>query len=334
MAAINLLRTGVLLAALTAIFLAAGALIGGRNGMIIALVMAVGMNVWAWWGSDKAVLRMYGAQPVSRVTAPDLWALVEQLARQAGLPMPAVYIMQSDQPNAFATGRDPNHAAVAVTSGIMRALPRDELAGVIAHELAHIKNRDTLIMTVAATLAGAIGMLANFGFLFSSNRNGERHNPLMGLLIMILAPMAAMLVQMAISRTREFSADRMGAQICGQPMALARALERIESWAQRTSVPEADANPATAHLFIINPLHGGGMSGLFRTHPPTQARVAKLVELARSMVGGGGGTPGAGQAWTGAQPAASPGRRGSVPNAGAFGSGRGWQENPWHGERR
>lgn len=323
MATMNLLRTGVLLAALTAIFLAAGALIGGRSGMMIALVVAVGMNVWAWWGSDKAVLRMYGAQPVSRATAPELWGMVEQLSRQAGLPMPAVYIMDSDQPNAFATGRDPNHAAVAVTSGIMRALPRDELAGVIAHELAHIKNRDTLIMTVAATMAGAIGMLANFGFLFASNRDGQRHNPLMGLLVLILAPMAAMLVQMAISRTREYSADRLGAEICGQPMALARALERIESWAQQTSVPQADANPATAHLFIINPLHAGGLSSLFRTHPPTQARVAKLVELARAMVGGGG-TGGGGARSAGPAPSA---RRGSVPNSGPGGAG--WNENPW-----
>ena len=216
----NVFRTGLLLAALTGLFLAVGFLLGGRGGVLIAFLVALGMNAFAYWNSDKMVLRMHGARPVTRSTAPELVAMVEELAGRAGLPMPAVYVMDTEQPNAFATGRDPQHSAVAVTRGILRALSREELAGVIAHELAHIKNRDTLTMTVAATIAGAIGFLANFAFFFGGSRDGERTNPIVAILVMLLAPIAAMLVQTAISRTREFSADRLGAEICGEPSGL------------------------------------------------------------------------------------------------------------------
>jgi heat shock protein HtpX len=272
------------------------------------------------------VLRMHGAQPVSRATAPELWDMVAELARRAELPMPALYVIPSDQPNAFATGRDPLHAAVAVTTGILETLPREELAGVIAHELAHIKNRDTLIMTVAATIAGAIGMLAQFGFLFGGSRDSENRHPLGvvgALLVMILAPLAAMLVQLAISRTREYAADRLGAQICGQPLWLARALQRIEALAEGRVMPTAEHNPATAHLFIVNPLRMGGVDNLFRTHPTTESRVAALVELARTMGSGGGFEPQPRRT----TPAAR--RRGSVPESG-IGRGSAWQRNPWN----
>jgi heat shock protein HtpX len=283
----NLVRTGLLLAALTALFLAVGWLLGGQGGLLIALLLALGTNAWAFWNSDRMVLRMHGAQPVTPGQAPELYGLVQQLARQAGLPMPQVYLIQTDQPNAFATGRDPQHSAVAVTAGLLRSLDREELAGVLAHELAHIKNRDTLTMTVAATIAGAIGFLANFALFFGGghNRNSPL-GPVGAILVAILAPLAAMLVQMAISRTREFSADRMGAQICGQPLWLARALERIERLAAGRVNHAAERNPATAHLFIINPLRMGGVDNLFRTHPRTEERIRRLTELAR-----GGGRP-------------------------------------------
>lgn len=276
----NIARTGLLLAALTGLFLAAGYLIAGRQGAGIALVMALGMNVFAWWSSDSMVLRLHNAQPVSPQSAPQLHALVERLARRAELPMPAVYLIESDQPNAFATGRSPEHSAVAVTTGILRALDSEELAGVIAHELAHIRNRDTLIMTVAATLAGAIGFLGNFAFFFGGSSDNRQNplGPLGAILVMILAPLSATLVQMAISRTREFSADELGARICGHPRWLARALAHIEQAASGRVLPSADANPATAHLFIINPLHGG-MAGLFRTHPATEDRIERLLQI-------------------------------------------------------
>lgn len=324
----NLVKTGLLLAAMTALFLAAGFLIGGEGGLVIALVLAVGMNAFAWWNSDKMVLRMHNAQPVSRTTAPELWDMVAELARRAELPMPAVYLIHSDQPNAFATGRDPQHAAVAVTTGILEVLPREELAGVIAHELAHIKNRDTLIMTVAATIAGAIGMLANFGFLFAHHRDDRQNplGPLGALLVMILAPLAATLVQLAISRTREYAADRLGAQICGNPLWLAGALQRIEAVASNRVMPTAEHNPATAHLFIVNPLRMGGIDNLFRTHPATEHRVAALVELAREMgAGRGAGTRAAPR-----RPADLGSRRGSVPEAGGGGRGGVWRQNPWN----
>ncbi len=272
-------RTGMLLAGLTALFMAVGFFIGGQNGMLIALAIAIAMNAFSYWNSDKMVLRMYGAQQVDSRTAPELVGLVEQLAARAQLPMPKVFIIDTPQPNAFATGRNPDNAAVAVTAGLIRQLSHQELAGVLAHEMAHVKNRDTLIMTVTATLAGALGMLANFGLFFGNNRD----NPLGAvgsILMIILAPLAAMLVQMAISRTREYGADRAGAEICGHPLWLASALQKIQTGAQRIGNDQAERNPATAHLFIVNPLHGRSMDSLFSTHPSTENRVLALRELA------------------------------------------------------
>ncbi|MFO1074964.1 MAG: zinc metalloprotease HtpX [Geminicoccaceae bacterium] len=311
----NLFRTGLLLAAMTALFLVVGFLLGGRAGAVVALVIALGSNLFAFWGSDQMVLRMHNARPVTRASAPDLYALVADLAKRAGLPMPAVYLIETDQPNAFATGRDPHHAAVAVTRGIMGVLSREELAGVIAHELAHIKHRDTLTMTIAATLAGAIGFLANFAFFFGGSSNSEnRPNPIATILIMILAPMAAMLVQMAISRTREYSADRTGAEICGQPRWLASALQRIEQAATGRVMPTAERNPASAHMFIINPLRLGGIDNLFRTHPATESRIRAL--LAMEPTGGAAAAPVAPSAPAGQV------RYGSVPRAGG-------RRSPW-----
>jgi len=272
-------RTGLLLAGLTALFLAAGYLLGGETGMVIALVIALAMNVFSYWNSDKLVLKMYGAREVDAQVAPSLYGIVEQLAHRGGLPMPRVYIIENPQPNAFATGRNPENAAVAATTGLLKILDHDEFAGVMAHELAHIKNRDTLIMTVTATIAGALGMLANFALFFGGNRN----NPLgfVGtILVMILAPVAAMLVQMAISRTREYGADRIGAEICGQPMWLASALQKLEAGARQIDNPAAEDNPATAHMFIVNPLHARAVDGMFSTHPSTENRVRKLREMA------------------------------------------------------
>lgn len=288
----NMMRTALLLAAMTALFLAVGYLIAGEGGALIAFVVALAMNGWAYWNSDKMVLRMHHARPVTRESAPDLVGLVEQLARRAELPMPAVYILETDQPNAFATGRNPENSAVAVTRGLLRACDSEELAGVIAHELAHIKNRDTLIMTVTATLAGAIGFLAQFAFFFGGNRDERNPLGLIGTLaVMILAPLAAMLVQMAISRTREYSADRAGAMICGQPLWLARALQRIEQLARGVVNEPAERNPASAHLFIVNPLRMGGVDNLFRTHPPTADRVRRLRELAGAAASSSAGGP-------------------------------------------
>lgn len=268
-------------------FMAIGGLIGGTSGMLIALAIAIATNAFAYWNSDRMVLRMYGATEVDRSNAPELWGLVQELARRAELPMPRVYIMQNDQPNAFATGRDPQHAAVAVTTGLMDRLSREELVGVLAHELAHIKNRDTLIMTITATIAGAIGMLANFALFFGSSGD-NRNNPLgmVGTIALVfLAPIAAGLVQMAISRSREYDADRMGAEIAGQPLWLASALERIEQSAHRVVNNDAERNPATAHMFIINPLAGQGMDNLFATHPSTGNRIARLQSMAQEMQG-------------------------------------------------
>ncbi|MGI9498591.1 MAG: zinc metalloprotease HtpX [Geminicoccaceae bacterium] len=276
----NYARTALLLAAMTGLFLAIGYLLGGVGGAMIAFVIALAMNGWSYWNSDKAVLRMQDARPVTRAEAPGLVGMVEDLARKGGLPTPAVYIMDTSQPNAFATGRDPVNAAVAVTRGLMNTCSEEELAGVIAHELAHIKNRDTLIMTITATIAGAIGFLTQFGLLFGRGRD----NPLgmIGtLLVVFLAPVAAMLVQMAISRTREFSADKEGAEICGHPEWLASALELIERQGRGMTNARAQENPATAHLFIINPLRSGGLSGLFRTHPPTTERIRRLKSMSK-----------------------------------------------------
>jgi heat shock protein HtpX len=274
----------LLLAALTGLFIAIGYLIGGESGMLVAFGIALAMNLFTYWNSDKMVLSMYGAQEIDRSAAPGFYGIVEQLAERAGLPMPRVYIIDSDQPNAFATGRNPQNAAVAATTGLLRLLSSEELAGVMAHELAHVKNRDTLTMTITATLAGAIGMLANFAFFFGQSRDSNGNaNPLGivgGILIMILAPLAAMLVQMAISRSREYEADREGAAICGQPLWLASALEKLERGAAQIPNELAERNPATAHLFIVNPLHGGAMDNLFSTHPNMENRIRALREMA------------------------------------------------------
>lgn len=281
----NFARTAILLAGMTALFLGLGYLIGGQSGMVIALVIAIGMNVFSYWNSDKMVLSMHNAQQVDARTAPEYYGMVEELARNADLPMPAVYIINNPQPNAFATGRNPDNAAVAATTGLLDALTYEEVAGVMAHELAHVKNRDTLIMTITATIAGAISMLANFGMFFggnSSNENGGG-SPLgfIGVLVMaFLAPMAAMVVQMAISRTREYSADKMGAEICGNPMWLASALDKIARGVEVRPNEDAERNPATAHMFIINPLSGRMMDNLFSTHPDTANRIAALQALA------------------------------------------------------
>jgi heat shock protein HtpX len=281
----NYLRTAMLLAGLTALFMGIGFLIGGQSGMLIAFVFAAGMNLFSYWNSDRLVLSMHGAQEVDERIAPDLYRMVRDLAQRAGLPMPRLYIMDNPQPNAFATGRDPEHAAVAVTTGLLRMLNRDELAGVIAHELAHVKNRDTLIMTITATIAGAISMLAQFGMFFGGGqRDNNNHMGIIGTLAMvILAPIAAMLVQMAISRTREYAADRIGAEISGSPMSLASALAKISDIAHQVENPTAERNPATAHLFIVNPLTGRGMDSLFSTHPATENRIAALQQLAQQM---------------------------------------------------
>ena len=280
----NWFKTGVLLAVLTGIFVAIGGMIGGANGMLIAFLIAAGMNAFAYWNSDKMVLSMYGAKPVDDRSAPELVSLVRELAGRAAIPMPKVYIIENPQPNAFATGRDPAHGAVAVTSGLLSILNRNEMAGVLAHELSHIKHRDTLTMTVTATIAGAISMLANFAMFFGSGDN--RNNPLGfvgSIALMILAPLAAGLVQMAISRSREYDADASGAEIAGQPMWLASALERIHNGAERVINVDAERNPATAHMFIINPLSGHNMDSLFSTHPSVENRIARLREKSRQM---------------------------------------------------
>jgi heat shock protein HtpX len=273
----NLFKTVFLMSLLTGLFLVIGALIGGGPGMVIAFVFAAGMNLFAYWNSDRVLLSMYGARQVDAASAPDLFHIVERLAAQAKLPMPKVYITENPQPNAFATGRSPEHAAVCVTSGLLASVSKEELAGVIAHELGHVRNRDTLTMTITAVIAGAIGMLANFAFFM-----GDRRNPLglVGvLLVTLLAPVAAMLVQAAISRSREFEADKAGAELTGRPLWLADALAQIDRNARQTLNAPADANPATAHMFIINPLHGG-LSGLFASHPSTEERIARLRAMA------------------------------------------------------
>jgi heat shock protein HtpX len=281
-------KTAALLAALTALFMGIGYLIGGPGGMMVAFLMALATNAFAYWNSGDMVLRMYDAREIGPADAPTLRSTVEQLARRAGLPMPRLYLIPGDQPNAFATGRDPAHAAIAATTGLIDRLSHEEVTGVLAHELAHIKNRDTLIMTITATIAGAVSMLANFALFFGGRSGDERDNPLGGLgaiLLAILAPIAAMIVQMAVSRTREYEADRIGAEICGRPLWLADALERLEATTTRIANPVAEANPATAHLFIANPLAGSHFDTLFSTHPSTENRVARL----RALSGRGSG---------------------------------------------
>ena len=280
-------RTAILLAALTALFMGVGFLLGGQTGMIVAFVVAAGMNLFAYWNSDKAVLRMYGARQVDAHTAPELYGMVQELAMKAGLPMPKVFIMENPQPNAFATGRNPENAAVAVTTGLMQTVTRNELAGVIAHELAHIRHHDTLLMTVTATIAGAISMLANFALFFGGNRGNNGMGFIGTIALMILAPLAAGLVQMAISRTREYEADKGGAEICGHPLWLATALQKIAGGAKRIPNEEAERNPASAPLFIVNPLSGLRMDNLFATHPPMEERVARLEAMSGNMAGYG-----------------------------------------------
>jgi heat shock protein HtpX len=280
----NTLRTGLLMATLTGLFLVVGFLIGGGPGMAIAFLLAAGTNLFAYWNSDKVLLSMYGARQVDESAAPELVHIAAQLAAKDGLPMPKVYIVDNAQPNAFATGRNPEHAAVCVTTGLLQRVDNEELAGVLAHELSHVKNRDTLTMTITATIAGAVSMLANFAFYFGGY--GRSRNPfgLIGLLLAALvAPFAAVLVQMAVTRSREFEADRAGAELSGRPLWLASALQHIDAGAAQIDNPAADANPATAHMFIVNPLHGGGLSGLFSSHPSTAERVARLQALAAQM---------------------------------------------------
>ena len=290
----NYMKTALLLAALTGFFLVVGYLLGGEAGLLIALVVALGMNLFAYWNSDSMVLRMANAREVGPQEAPELHEIIQQLTQRAGLPMPLVYLIDEDQPNAFATGRSPEHAAVAVNTGLLRHLSREQVTGVLAHELGHVKNRDTLTMTVAATLSGAIGMLASFGGLFGGGRDANGRplvSPIVAIAAMILAPLAASLVQMAISRSREFEADRLGAEISGNPLGLASALQRLHEGTQAIPNATAEASPATAHLYIDNPLSAGGMARLFSTHPPMEERIARLQAMAGQYAGAPWPTP-------------------------------------------
>jgi heat shock protein HtpX len=328
----NYARTAILLAGLTGLFMAVGYLIGGGGGAMIALVIAAGTNLFSYWNADKLVLSMHGAQEVDEHSAPELVVIVRELAQRAGLPMPRVYLMDSPQPNAFATGRNPQHAAVCATTGLLNTLSRDEIAGVIGHELGHVRNHDTLTMTITATIAGAISMLAQLGIWFGGfggNRDNNNGLGVVGTLLMVvLAPLAAMIVQMAISRTREYAADNLGARISGRPDALASALLKISRVAEAVPNDTAEAHPATAPLFIINPLSGRGMDNLFSTHPSTENRIAALEELSRDMGLGESGAMAAPSA-----PAAAPyGPRiaGGARRAGSVPSVRGSsQRGPW-----
>ena len=279
----NLMKTAILMAAITALFMTIGRLLGGQAGMMLALLVALGMNFFSYWFSDKMVLRMYNAQEVDAQSAPQFYRMVQELAANADLPMPRVYLINEDAPNAFATGRNPANAAVAATTGILRVLSERELRGVMAHELAHVKHRDILISTISATMAGAIGMLANFAMIFGGRDDeGRPVNPIVSLLVMLLAPLAASLIQMAISRAREFEADRGGAEISGDPRALASALQKIHRVAQGLPLETAERHPETAQMMIMNPLSGGGLRGLFSTHPATEERVERLLALAQA----------------------------------------------------
>ncbi len=274
----NTMKTAMLMAALTALFMVAGQAMGGQQGMTMALLLALGLNFFAYWNSDKMALAMNGAREVSEAEAPDLHGLVASLAARAGLPKPRVYVVENETPNAFATGRNPEHAAVAVTTGIMRVLDRSELEGVIAHELGHIKNRDILIGSIAAVMAGAISYLANFAMFFGGSRSDEEGggNPLTMILMMIVAPLAASLIQMAISRSREYIADATGAEICGHPKSLASALNKLANYNEQRPM---DVNPASAQMYIVNPLRGGAIAGLFSTHPPMEERIRRLLSM-------------------------------------------------------
>ena len=276
----NWLKTMILMAGILALFAAVGGAIGGAQGMLIAFLLGAGMNFFAYWFSDKMVLRMYNAQEVDAASSPYLYNMVKELAQRAQIPMPRVYLIDEAQPNAFATGRNPDHAAVAATTGILQLLSARELRGVMAHELSHVKHRDILISTISATVAGAISSLAQFGMLFGGSRDGERANPIVSIVVMVLAPIAAMLIQMAISRAREFEADRGGAEISGDPNALADALAKIDAYARGIPMHTAEAHPETAQMMIMNPLSGGGLRGLFSTHPATEERIGRLRAMA------------------------------------------------------
>jgi len=277
----NLLKTAVLMAATTALFMLIGGYVGGRQGMVVALLIALGLNFFSYWFSDKLVLKMYNAREVDETSAPQFHRMIAELVQRAGLPMPRVYVIDEAAPNAFATGRNPEHAAVAATTGIMQVLSANELRAVMAHELTHVAHRDILISTISATMAGAISMLANFAMLFGGrDSEGRPANPIAGLAVMLLAPLAASLIQLAISRAREFEADRGGAELSGDPRALASALEKIQAYARGTPLIAAERNPQTAQMMIVNPLHGGGVASLFSTHPSTEERVARLLAMA------------------------------------------------------
>jgi len=276
----NWFRTGLLMAAIMALFGAVGAVLGGGQGMLLALAFGLVTNLWAYWFSDTMVLRLYRAQEVDQASAPLLYNTVRDLARSAGLPMPRVYLIDEEQPNAFATGRSPQHAAVAATTGILQLLSPRELAGVLAHELSHVKHRDILTSTITASIAGAIATLAQFGMFFGG-RDDDNRNPVLALLVLIIAPIAAMLIQLAISRGREYGADHGGAELSGDPQALADALAKIDRYAKGLPLPPAEAHPATAQMMIVNPLHGGGIAGLFSTHPPVEERIRRLRAMAR-----------------------------------------------------
>ncbi|MCP4384662.1 MAG: zinc metalloprotease HtpX [Hyphomicrobiales bacterium] len=307
----NVLRTGMLLATMTALFMGVGYLVGGTGGMFFALVIAAGMNLFTYWNADKLVLRMHKAREVNAGSAPEFYAMVRDLAAKADLPMPKVYVMDTPQPNAFATGRNPENAAVCATTGLLNSLSREEIAAVMAHELGHVKNRDTLIMAITATIAGAISMLANFALFFGGGR--DNNNPLgfVGILIAALvAPIAAMLVQMAVSRTREYSADRAAAEITGRPDLLVSALAKIAGLAKCVPNDEAERHPATAPLFIINPLSGARFDNLFATHPATENRIAALREMERETGGRRGTTV-------------------AVPRVGRTGPARNRNPGPW-----
>ena len=278
----NWLKTSILMAAILALFGAIGAMVGGKTGMLLALLFGGAMNFFAYWFSDKMVLKMYKAREVDEASAPQFYTMVRELAQRAELPMPKVYLIDEAQPNAFATGRNPDNAAVAATTGILQLLSAREIRGVMAHELAHVRHRDILISTISATMAGAISALANFAMFFGGRDSEGRSNPVAGILVALLAPLAASLIQMAISRAREFEADRGGAEISGDPNALADALAKIDSYARGIPLATAEAHPETAQMMIMNPLSGGGIKGSFSTHPATEQRVARLRAMAQN----------------------------------------------------
>jgi heat shock protein HtpX len=280
----NLAKTAILMAAITALFIFVGGVLGGGQGIILAFLMAVGMNFFSYWNSDKMVLRMVGANPVNETNYPKYYQIVRELSQKAGLPMPKVYIIEEDAPNAFATGRNPENAAVAATTGILSILTEKEFRGVMAHELSHVKHRDILISTIAATMAGAISSLANFAMFFSPRDSQGRSNPIAGILVMFLAPLAASLIQMTISRAREYEADRGGGEISGDPEALAMALRKIESYVKGIPFQAIEEHPAVAQMMIMNPLSAGGLRGLFSTHPDTEERVSKLLQMSKTGI--------------------------------------------------